>query len=235
MGKKLPNSIAWRDFQPSAAWFWRWRNLKDLGRYVYIKIVDQAHGDKAGKKPAISGKQPFVLAGYRWLSSIGSINFSICARVEDLSNIPLERALHQQFMKDFHSNFVIQFWREKSWVMMTAVELAWVCWRWMWIDGIDWGSVHVMEGLFRGFCRLNHECLDESFLPDFQEQCLQWIQQACLGRGTWWRSTQNSERNRSGLGSWHISQPFFVPPDLWCTGLVCFLFFVVSFFPCLSA
>ena len=48
--------------------------------------------------------------------------------------------------------------------------------------------------------------------------------------GTWWRSTQNSERNRSGQGSPHFSQPFFVPPDLWCTGLVCFLFFVVSFF-----
>lgn len=55
------------------------------------------------------GEATFCLAGYRWLSWIGSINFLICARVEDLSNIPLERALHQQFMKDFHS----QFWMPK--------------------------------------------------------------------------------------------------------------------------
>ena len=46
--------------------------------------------------------------------------------------------------------------------------------------------------------------------------------------GTWWRSTQNSERNRNGQGSPHFSQPFFVPPDLWCTGLVCFVFFCMS-------
>lgn len=63
------------------------------------------------------------------------------------------------------------------------------------------------------FCRLNHECLDESFLPDFQEQCLQWIQQACLGRGHLVKIHSKQRTKSQWSGKPAFFSTIFVPPD----------------------